>query len=164
MGESSSRFPTKPADSRTRFARRSDVRAVRRRPASERAGEPSRRDKYDGSDPPEGGGDGTPGGTPGGTPPPRLTAPAVKKGGSLPSFPSPLARFGSVGLGPKTRTTPAWCAVRWWYTPPLCFWYTPPHVRVPFRLPCALPCALPRNGPADGPLPFDPTPSPPRAD
>ena len=56
MGESSSRFPTKPADSRTRFARRSDVRAVRRRPASERAGEPSRRDKYDGSDPPEGGG------------------------------------------------------------------------------------------------------------
>ena len=45
-GESSSRFPTKPADSRTRFARQSDVRAVRRRPGRKRSWEPSRRDKY----------------------------------------------------------------------------------------------------------------------
>ena len=79
-------------------------------------------------------------------PPPRLTAPAVKNGGSLPSNPSPLARLGLSGLAPKARTKPAVYAVGWWYTPPSVFGTPPPHVRVPFRLPCALPCALPRNG------------------
>ena len=54
-----------------------------------RSWEPSRRDKY------------------GRERPPRLTAPAVKKGGSLPSNPSPLARLGLSGLAPKARVKPA---------------------------------------------------------
>ena len=97
-------------------------------------------------------------------PPPRLTAPAVKKGGSLPSNPSPLARLGSSGLARKNRTK----AGRKWMAgclhPPHCFVYTPPSDRVNNSLPPTLPRALPRNGPDDGALPFDPTPSPPRAD
>ena len=168
MGESSSRFQTKAADSRTRFARQSDVRAVRRRPETRKRSHGSLPAgiNTDGSDPHGEGGDcltrcdtecld---------TPPHRLTAPAVKKGGSLPYNPSPLARLGLSGLAPKARTKPAKNGRVGPDTPPHCFPDTPPHVRVRFLLPCALPCALPRNGPDDGPLPFDPTPSPPRAD
>ena len=44
-------------------------------------------------------------GTLGATPPLRRAAPAAKNWGSLPSCPSPLARFGNDGLGRQTRTT-----------------------------------------------------------
>ena len=74
----------------------------------------------DGSDPHWlGGGCATPGATPGATPPHRLTAPAVKKGGSLPSSPSPLARLWSSGLGRKTRTRTAKNGRVVCHTPPL---------------------------------------------
>ena len=81
-----------------------------------------------------------------GHPPACRTAPAVKKGGSLPSLPAPLARFGSAGLGRTTRTTTANNGRGGWDTPPGCFWDTPPSVRVPCSLPRSPPRSLPRNG------------------
>ena len=77
-----------PAGGRPVCAPRPGRRPGRHRPARVRSGEPSCKDKYDGSDPPH-----------------RLTAPAVKKGGSLPSSPPPLARIGRAGLGRKTPIT-----------------------------------------------------------
>ena len=79
----------KPAGRRLVWAPGPGRRPGRQRPARVRVGEPSCKDKYDGSDPPDW---------------PRQWS---KRGGSLPSFPSPLARLGSSGLARKTRTGPA---------------------------------------------------------
>ena len=76
--------------------------------------------------------------------PTRRAAPAAKKGGSLPSFPSPLARLGSAGSGRKTRRETADNGRRQWYTPHRVLWYTPPSDRVPFR---AAPTATPASTP-----------------
>ncbi len=87
---------------------------------------PSRRDTYtDGSDPPRRRGGGL-------TPPLRRAAPAAQTGGSLPSFPSPLARFGSAGLRTTSRTTTAKNGRGGWDTPPAVFGTPPPCVRVRF--------------------------------
>ena len=65
-----------------------------------RASEPSSMDTYGRERPHQRrAGGGTPGGTPGVPHTPlNRTAPAARKGGSLPSPPSPLARFGADGL------------------------------------------------------------------
>ena len=76
--------------------------------------------------------------------PTRRAAPAAKKGGSLPSFPSPLARLGSAGSGRKTRRETPDNGRRQWYTPHRVLWYTPPSDRVPFR---AAPTATPASTP-----------------
>ena len=123
----------------TRKARRSasriGPRGVADRPARARAGEPSRRDTYGRERPPPGGGGCA---TPGATPPHRLTAPAVKKGGSLPSRPSPLARLVSSGLGRKTRTGTAKNGRVVCHTPPSLF-ATPPPVSA-WHVACPAPC------------------------
>ena len=63
------------------------------------------------------------------TPPIRLTAPAVKKGGSLPSSPFPLARIGRAGLGRKTPISTGTNGKLVCDTPPLVF-VTPPPLSV----------------------------------
>ena len=73
------------------------------------------------------------------TPPARRTAPAVKRGGSLPSSPSPLARFGSSGPGRKTRTATAKNGSGGPDTPATVF-LTPLPI-------CASDCARPRTRP-----------------
>ena len=73
------------------------------------------------------------------TPPARRTAPAVKKGGSLPSSPSPLARFGSSGPGRKTLTATAKNGSGGPDTPATVF-LTPLPI-------CASDCARPRTRP-----------------
>ena len=99
-----------------------------------RASEPSSMDDFGRERPRLARGEGVaPGVAPGATPPQRRAAPAAKKGGSLPSCPSPLARFGSAGLGRKTRTETAkngrWCCC----TPHLVLCCTPPSVGATFR-------------------------------
>ena len=135
MGENSSRFQTKPADSRTRFTRQSDVRAVRRRPGRKRSWEPSRRDKY------------------GRERPPRLTAPAVKNGGSLPSNPSPLARLGLSGLAPKARVKPAGRGAVSVDTPPSICRHPPPTSASTKPCPAACPAPCPGTDPTTGRCP-----------
>ena len=62
--------------------------------------------------------------------------------GGLPSFPAPLARLGSAGLGRQTQTETGENG-RWaWYTPHLVLWYTLPSDRVPFL---AAPTATPKR-------------------
>ena len=78
------------------------------------------------------------------TPPPRLTAPAVKKGGSLPSNPSPLARLGLSGLASKARTKPAGRGAVSVDTPPLDL-LTPPPTSASTK-PCPAPCPAPCHG------------------
>ena len=96
------------------------------RPARVRAEEPSRRDTYRRERPPRRRGGGlTRCLTPCLTPPLRRAAPAAQRGGSLPSRPSPLARFGSAGLRTKIRTTTATNGRGGCDTPPAVFG-TPP--------------------------------------
>ena len=71
-------------------------------------------------------------------PPHRLTAPAVKNGGSLPSSPSPLARLVSSGLGRKTRTGTAINGRVVCHTP-YSFFATPPPVSA-WHFACPAPC------------------------
>ncbi len=100
------------------------------RPARVRAGEPSCKDTYRRERPPRRRGGGlTRCLTPWLTPPLRRAAPAAQKGGSLPSRPSPLARFGSAGLRTKSRTTTATNGRGGCDTPPAVFG-TPPPVSV----------------------------------
>ncbi len=96
-----------------------------RRPARVRAGEPSRRDTHRRERPPRrrGGADTVPD-TVADTPPSPCRASGTK-GGSLPSFPSPLARFGSAGRRTKRRTTTAKNG-RGDVTPPPAVFGTPP--------------------------------------
>ncbi len=88
--------------------------------------------------------------TPGLTPPFRRTAPAVEKGGSLPSFPSPLARFGSSGPGRETRTTTAETGAGWPDTPTAVFLTPLPTCASDCARPRTCPPLRPRRGPADG--------------
>ena len=101
----------------------------------------------DGSDP-QGGGVGVPHQVPHLVPHPphRLTAPAVKKGGSLPSSPSPLARLVSSGLGRKTRTGTAKNGRVVCHTPPSLI-ATPPPVSA-WHFDCPAPCPAPCPGTA----------------
>ena len=92
-----------------------------------RAHQPSRRDTFRRERPHQRRwGRGTPGGTLGATLPLRRAAPAAKNGGSLPSCPSPLARFGNAGLGRQTRTTTGIQRMVVWYTTPSVFGTLPP--------------------------------------
>ena len=133
----------------TRKARRSASRigpiGVADRPARVRAGEPSRRDTYGRERPPRRG-VGVPHQVPHLVPHPphRLTAPAVKKGGSLPSSPSPLARLVSSGLGRKTRTRTAKNGRVVCHTPPSLI-ATPPPVSA-WHFACPAPCPAPCHG------------------
>ena len=136
---------TDAADDETRADESVNHRAARRRSSSRpRAGRGAFQQGYieTGATPTKAGGMGHPVVHRVVHPPPRRTAPAVEKGGSLPSLPSPLARFGSSGPGRKTRTKPAekWMGV--WYTPRYLFGTPPPgcayHLRCP--APCPAPC------------------------
>ena len=66
-----------------------------------------------------------PGVIPGVAPPLRRDAPAAQRGGSLPSFPSPLTRIGSDGLGRKTRTATGKHGRGDVAPPPLFLWHPP---------------------------------------
>ena len=76
--------------------------------------------------------------------PHRLTAPAVKNGGSLPSSHSPLARLVSSGLGRKTRTGTANNGRVVCHTPPSLI-ATPPPVSA-WHFDCPAPCPAPCHG------------------
>ena len=85
-------------------------------------------------------GGGTPEGTPGATHPIWPCRASGKKGGSLPSSPSPLARFGSSGPGRETRTTTAKKRRVAWDTPHPVFGTPPLLCGVPF---CSTPAVTP---------------------
>ena len=83
-----------------------------------------------------------------GHPPTCRTAPAVKKGGALPSRPSPLARFGSAGRRTKSRTTTATNGRGGCDTPPAVLGDTPPLSAS--RLPCHGACHAACHGTRHG--------------